>query len=63
MLKLFGLTGRNVFLAVGTGALILGGLFSFDLGTQRVGNILLQIAWIAMLGAVACAVSEHHKKE
>jgi hypothetical protein len=63
MLELFGLTGRNVFLAVGTGALILGGLFSLNLGTERVGDVLLRIAMIAMLGAVACAVSEQRKKE
>ncbi|GII34032.1 hypothetical protein [Planotetraspora mira] len=63
MLELFGLTGRNVFLAVGTGTLILGGLFSLNLGTERVGDVLLRIAMIAMLGAVACAVSKHRKKE
>ncbi|GII57712.1 hypothetical protein Pth03_61010 [Planotetraspora thailandica] len=63
MLELFGLTGRNVFLAVGTGALILGGVFSFGSGDQRAGGVLLQIAMIAMIGAVACAVSERRKKE
>jgi hypothetical protein len=61
VLQLFGLTGRNVFLAVGTIGLIIGG-FLYLTGDQVTGAPLLQIAMIAMLGAIACAITEHRDK-
>ncbi|MFI7228373.1 hypothetical protein ACIBO5_34580 [Nonomuraea angiospora] len=61
MLRLFGLTGRNIFLAVGTTGLIIGGFLTLT-GEQVAGASLLQIALIAMLGAIACAITEHQDK-
>ncbi|MEV1169943.1 hypothetical protein [Nonomuraea sp. NPDC049784] len=61
MLQLFGLTGRNIFLAVGIASLVIGGFLTLN-GEQGKGAPLLQIAMIAMLGAIACAITEHRDK-
>ncbi|MGW0809202.1 hypothetical protein [Nonomuraea sp. NPDC002799] len=61
MFRLFGLTGRNIFLAVGTTGLIIGGFLTLA-GEQGAGALLLQMALIAMLGAIACAITEHRDR-
>ncbi|QFY11615.1 hypothetical protein GBF35_38045 [Nonomuraea phyllanthi] len=61
MLRLFGLTGRNIFLATGVAGLGLGGSLALS-GEEREGAIFLQMAMVAMLGAIACAISEHRDK-
>ncbi|KAB8186280.1 hypothetical protein FH608_047025 [Nonomuraea phyllanthi] len=41
--------------------LVVGGLLTLS-GDGRDGALLLRVAMIAMLGAIACAISEHRSK-
>jgi hypothetical protein len=53
---------RMVFLTLGTGFLIVGGVLSFTLGNQQIATASFQIALISMLGAIAYAIAEHSEK-